>query len=163
MTLYFLALWWSDSATSVINRPLLIGDVPCCRLGRQAVGGVGLSVHGNFLEEEEGDETHARDTNHRLPDDGHAEGKGISDLGTEWLLHRVDKGNSGVGDLRTTGELRDEVGRKLLLQLVLEDGTGNGDTPGLGERAHESEEGQCGGCALYGERSENRENCTSVL
>ena len=92
-------------------------------------------LHRDLAKQEEGEETRGAEPEHRAPHGRHAVRERDAHLAAQRLGQAADDGDRGVCDLDAGGELGRERGWELRLELVLEDGGGDGDAPCLKTRA----------------------------
>jgi hypothetical protein len=96
--------------------------------------------HRYLLHQPNAEQADARNANHHIPHNPQAVSERALDLSLERLGECLDHWDRGEGNLNATRELGRERGGQAGLQFVLEHGAGNGDTPGVGERADERKE-----------------------
>ena len=92
---------------------------------------VNVRVQLQLSHAQTGHETHARDTEHGLPDNLERLAKRVPHLVLQRLLERWDCRNRRKGELDAPRELREERRGQFVLQLVLKDCTADGDAPDL--------------------------------
>lgn len=109
-------------------------DIPQdVRRGRlfQTISLVDVLHHRHFLEQEECQDPDAAQTDHNLPDDGHTQRERRAHLGPQRLLKTSDERDRLIRDVGPSRELGCERGGGAVFELVLQDGAGDGDAPGL--------------------------------
>lgn len=87
--------------------------------------------HRDLFEKEEGEDADSAQADHHLPNDGHAARERDADLRTQGFLETIDERDRRVRDVDAGGELGRKRCGELVLELILEDRAGDGDTPGL--------------------------------
>lgn len=85
----------------------------------QAIRVVRGGVHGNLLQEKDGEHAATSEAEHDLPHDRHRCRKRDTDLSAQWLVQGRNQRDGGIGNLNTSRELCNKGWRKTLLEFVL--------------------------------------------
>ena len=110
-------------------RVLNIRDLLLPRVQRKPL--VRLHVHRHLTEQRHAEQPRSGHTGHNEPHDAQAVRERRADLGAQGLVEGGDGRDGGVREGDACGKALDEGFRETFVQLVLEDGSADGDAPDL--------------------------------